>query len=112
MTPRPPQLRDQPPLERDPTWSDRTWNLLGGLDVLQFGLVLVCAVGTGIFVAGGWVLEAWQAGAWWRFGLLVGLSLFLAVGVVREVVQLRLGAFSLVVVGITVVLGARHVLGA
>lgn len=89
---------------------DRLLDITTGVDILYVVVMLVGAVGWGVYTVGGWILEAWRNGAWWSFTLMAATSAFLLGGVIWELSRRRPGAFALVTVSVSLVLGIGHVL--
>ncbi len=88
---------------------DRVLDIIDGIDILYVVLIVACAVAWGAWVAGGWIVESWRAGAWWSFFLMASTSAFLLGGLAWELKRRRPGAFALVTVGAALLLGIGRV---
>jgi hypothetical protein len=87
----------------------RVLDVLEGIDILYVVVILAGAVGWGAWIVGGWIVEAWRSGAWWSFILLTSMSALLLGGLAWELRHRRLGAFVLVTVGVSFLLGVGRV---
>ncbi len=99
----------RPGLTPNRTISDRVLDAITGLDILYVVVILAAAVAWGAWIVAGWLVDAWRSGAWWIFMLMAATSVFLLGGLLRELKHRRPGAFALVTLGVSLVLGIGHV---
>lgn len=99
----------RPGLTPERTVSDRVLDVIAGLDILYVVVILAAAVGWGAWIVAGWLVDAWRSGAWWTFMLMASTSALLLGGVIWELRHRRPGAFALVTLGASLLLGIGHV---
>lgn len=88
---------------------DRVLDVITGIDIVYVVVILACAVGWGVWVVAGWIVDAWRNSAWWSLFLMTATSTFLLGGLTWELTRRRLGAFALVTAGASLLLGLSHV---